>query len=98
MARVNKSLYKVPLVGGIERTPAIFLVVSLCIIVLYAPVYAKIAGIIVILGLWIVLARLNKNDPLFINVAINYAIQQKFYLAQALETKKQLKNKVKFNP
>lgn len=98
MARINKSLYKVPLVGGIEKAPAIILVVSLCIIVLYAPLYAKIAGIVIIVGLWIILAKLNKTDPIFLNVAITYAFQQKFYYAQAIETKRKYKNKLKFNP
>lgn len=98
MAKINKSLYKVPLVGGIEKAPAIIMVVSLCIIVLYAPLYAKIAGIVVILVLWVVLAKLNKNDPIFLNVAITYAFQQKFYYAQAMETKRKPKNKIKFNP
>jgi hypothetical protein len=98
MAKINKSLYKIPLVGGVEKIPAIIMVVSLCIIVLYAPLYAKIAGVVVILMLWIILAKLNKDDSIFINVAITYAYQQKFYYAQAMETKRKVKNKIKFNP
>jgi type IV secretory pathway TrbD component len=98
MAKINKSLYKVPLVGGIEKTPAIIMAVSLCTIMLYAPPYAKILGVVVIVVLWTILAKLNKDDPIFLNVAITYAFQEKFYYAQAMETKRKAKNKLKFNP
>lgn len=98
MAKVNKSLYKVPLVGGVEKTPAIYMVISLCIMILYAPLYIKIFGTVVILIVWGILRKLNKHDPIFFIVAINYVLQQKFYLAQAMDTKRKIKHKLRFNP
>lgn len=88
MAKISRALYKIPLVGGIERIPAIVLGISLLIILLYSPMYVKIWGSIIILILWGVLAKLNSQDPIFLSVLFSYLRQQKYYLAQALETKK----------
>ena len=86
------------MVGGIEKTPAVILVVSFVIILFYAPLYGKIADIVLIPVIWVLLARLNYGEHIFVNVAITYAFQQKFYYAQALETKRKGKKKVTFHP
>lgn len=97
MAKISRALYKIPLVGGIERIPAIVLGTSVLIILLYSPIYAKICGSIIILLFWGVLAKLNHQDPIFLSVLFHYLHQQKYYLAQALETKKKSRRR-RFRP
>ncbi len=96
MAKINKSLYKIPLVGGIERIPAIILVVSFFIIILYSPLFIKIVGIVTIVSLWGVLIKLNANDAIFISILTTYVRQQKFYYAHSRESSKIINKKYKF--
>lgn len=98
MSQVKKSLYKIHLTGGIERVPAIILVVSLAIIVLYSPLYTKIAGGFIILIFWGALAKLNASDAIYLSVLMKYVVQQKFYYAQAMETSRNKKMKYNFKP
>ncbi|MFN8771120.1 MAG: VirB3 family type IV secretion system protein [Neisseriaceae bacterium] len=99
MARIDRSLYRPQLLGGIERLYAVILSVFLLIIIIYGALWSRVIGISSILTIWVIMAAANSKDYIFFKVLIRHLFQQDYYIAHTPEQKTKGKRKAfVFNP
>lgn len=83
MARINKSLYRPQLLGGIERIYAIMLGATFLVVLFYGDLWGRIFGISFIVIIWSIMAYANSVDYIFFKVLIRHMRQSNAYLAHS---------------
>lgn len=78
---ILKALWKPQLYAGVELIPLVFIFfISGEIVMTAASIYLKLAGALFGLTLYVVLRKINKNEPYQFSILIRYISYQKFYL------------------
>ncbi len=83
MARINKSLYRPQLLGGIERIYAISLGCIFLAILLYGNLWGRIIGCSFVALIWILMAYANSQDYMFFKVLIRHLRKPNAYIAHS---------------
>lgn len=81
MSKVNKSLTKPNLLGGIERYNAIILGCFFLMLLMFGNIKSYTFGITFIVLIWAILAFANKQDYIFLKVLVRHLRQKNNYQA-----------------
>jgi type IV secretory pathway TrbD component len=83
MAKINKSLYRPLLLGGIERIYAIFLGAMFLIVIFYGNLWGRVIGSCFIFLIWSLMAYANSIDYIFFKVLIRHLQKPHAYRAHS---------------
>ena len=88
MSRINKSLYRPTLLGGIERGWAIFLGILFLLILYFGALWSRIIGISLVVLIWSIMAYANSVDYIFFKVFFRHLQKPNAYIAHTAKAQK----------
>ncbi|MFN8770819.1 MAG: VirB3 family type IV secretion system protein [Neisseriaceae bacterium] len=97
MARINKSLYRPSLLGGIERGWAVLLGVLVLLIIFFGSLWSRVIGISLIVTIWSIMAYANSLDYIFFRVLFRHLQKPNAYIAHTAKAKK-FYRRISFKP
>ena len=83
MNRIDKSLYKMRLIAGVESVYAIILSLLIIIVAVYGGLYTRIFGITFFVIIFAIMAHYNRKDAIYFKVLLRYFLQQYYYKAHS---------------
>lgn len=83
MSRINKSLYRPQLLGGIERIYAVILGSIFLAILFFGDLLGRIIGCSFLILIWVLMAYANSTDYIFFKVLIRHLRKPDTYIAHS---------------